>query len=272
MDHGGNPDTMTATAIIPGDVWMLRWDGKDLAAAMIARVYDDFVVVWPVTNATREHYAPALLIDQEHRDLGDAVWPTRPTGIGNHLLGRRLGALLDRDAVETLTDQMEDPEVEPTILPLAEGTYDSEADDRLIDEWNAYCFHTGVPTGRHWLHTGYFTSSRQVAEALGLDVVSTRDYWDGVIPLSDEQLATLARAIGRPAEDLTGCDPYAHAVRRLSSPDFKASVEAQADATGMSEERVRDETRREFALAARDDSANRMDDKLRDALFRIEGP
>ena len=36
---------MTATAIIPGDVWMLRWDGKDLAAAMIARVYDDFVVV-----------------------------------------------------------------------------------------------------------------------------------------------------------------------------------------------------------------------------------
>ena len=208
MDHGGNPDTMTATAIIPGDVWMLRWDGKDLAAAMIARVYDDFVVVWPVTNATREHYAPALLIDQEHRDLGDAVWPTRPTGIGNHLLGRRLGALLDRDAVETLTDQMEDPEVEPTILPLAEGTYDSEADDRLIDEWNAYCFHTGVPTGRHWLHTGY----------------------------------------------------------------FKASVEAQADATGMSEERVRDETRREFALAARDDSANRMDDKLRDALFRIEGP
>ena len=31
-------------------------------------------------------------------------------------------------------------------------------------------------------------------------------------------------------------------------------------------------TREEFALAARDDSANRIDEKLRDALSRVDAP
>lgn len=259
---------MTAT-ITPGDVWSLRWDGKDLARAVVAQVHDGFVVVWPLTEAAHPAYAPGLLVDDEHQSLGSAVWPSRPTGIGNHLLGGRLGTLLDENAIGAITNQMEDPEAELTILPLGDAPYDAEADERLLDEWTTYCLHTGTPEEQRWLSTSRIDSSRSVAEALGLGVAQTRRYWDGAEPLTDSQIEALTRRTGIPAENLTGLDPYAHVVQRLAHPDFKTAVEAQARVTGLDEEHVRASARQEFALAARDDSPARMDAKLRDALARV---
>ena len=251
------------TTVTPGDVWTLRWDGTDLATAMVVQAYDSFAVVWPVTSASHSS-PPALAINDEHRALGAALWPTRPTGIGNHLLGTRLGTLLSQDAIDIISDEMEDPEAELTVLPLADRTF--------IDEWNGYCFHSGKPAGQHWLRTDKLTSSRDLANALNLDVVQTRPYWDGVSPLTDEQLTALIQATGLSSEDLTGPDPYATAETHLSSPGFKEAVEARVAETGLSEEQVRMATREEFALAARDDSANRIDEKLRDALSRVDAP
>ena len=71
---------------------------------------------------------------------------------------------------------------------------------------------------------------------------------------------------------MTGPDPYAAAEAHLSSPAFKEAVEARVAETGLSEEQVRMATREEFALAARDDSASRIDEKLRDALSRVDAP
>ena len=110
------------TTVTPGDVWTLRWDGTDLATAMVVQAYDSFAVVWPVTSASHSS-PPALAINDEHRALGAALWPTRPTGIGNHLLGTRLGTLLSQDAIDIISDEMEDPEAELTVLPLATGAY-----------------------------------------------------------------------------------------------------------------------------------------------------
>ena len=128
-----------------------------------------------------------------------------------------------------------------------------------------------MPAGQHWLRDE-LTSSKDLATALNLDVVQTRHYWDGVSPLTDEQLTALMQATGLSSDDLTGPDPYATAEARLSSPAFKEAVEARVAETGLSEEQVRMATREEFALAARDDSANRIDEKLRDALSRIDAP
>ncbi|RRD24454.1 hypothetical protein [Actinomyces bowdenii] len=260
------------TTITPGEAWTLRWDGKELARAVVAQVHEGFVVAWPLTDATHPAYAPSLLVDDEHQPLGTAVWPTRPTGIGNHLLGSRIGTLLDEETVEILTDQMEDPEAELTILPLGVAPYDSEADERLLDEWTEYCFHTGAPERQRWLDTTHLDSSRSVAAALGLDVVQTRDYWDGVSPVTEAQVETLARETGISAEQLTRDDPYAGVVQRLASPEFKTAVEDRIQATGLGEEQVRTAARQEFALAARDDSPTRVDDKLRDALSRVGEP
>lgn len=259
------------TTVTLGDVWTLRWDGHDLATAMVVQAHDSFVVVWPVTGASHV-YPPALAINDEHRSLGAALWPTRPTGIGNHLLGTRIGTLLSHDAIDIIIDQMEDPEAQLTIFPLATGTYAADADRALIDEWNGYCFHTGKPAGQHWLRTDKLTSSKELATALNLDVVQTRSYGEGGYPLSDEQLTALMQATGLSSDDLTGPDPYAEAEAHLSSPAFKEAVEARVTETGMSEEQVRAATREEFALAARDDSANRIDEKLRDALSRVDAP
>lgn len=260
------------TTITPGEAWTLRWDGEELARAVVAQVHEGFVVVWPLTDSTHPVYAPSVRVDDKHRSLGAAVWPSRPTGIGNHLLGNRLGTLLNEEAVGTMVDQMEDPETEMTVLPLGDAPYDSEADERLLDEWTAYCFHTGVPERQRWLDTTHLDSSRSVAAALGLDVVQTRAYWDGVSPVTETQVETLARETGIPAEQLTRDDPYAGVMQRLASPEFKAAVEARVQATGLSEEQVRTAARQEFALAARDDSPTRMDDKLRDALSRVGEP
>lgn len=259
------------TKVTPGDVWTLRWDGIDLATAMVVQAHDFFVVVWPITG-TSHSYPPALAIDDVHQYLGTALWPTRPTGIGNHLLGSRLGTLLHQDVIDIIIDEMEDPEAQLTIFPLVSGAYDADADRAFIDEWNGYCFHTGKPAGQHWLSTDKLTSSRDLANALNLDVVQTRPYWDGVSPLTDEQLTALMQATGLSSDDLTGLDPYATAEAHLSSPAFKEAVEARVAETGLSEEQVRMATREEFALAARDDSANRIDEKLRDALSRVDAP
>lgn len=260
------------TTISPGDAWTLRWDGKELGRAVVAQVHEGFVVAWPLTDSTHPAYAPSVRVDDEHQSLGAAVWPSRPTGIGNHLLGSRLGTLLNEEAVGMLIDQMEDPEAEMTVLPLGDAPYDSEADECLLDEWAEYCFHTGAPERQRWLDTTHLDSSRSVAAALGLDVVQTRDYWDGVSPVTEAQVETLARETGIPAEQLTRDDPYAGVVQRLASPEFKTAVEDRIQATGLGEEQVRTAARQEFALAARDDSPTRVDDKLRDALSRVGEP
>lgn len=258
---------MTIT-ITPGDVWSLRWNGKDLARAVVAQVHEGFIVAWPLTDATHPAYAPSLLVNDEHRSLGTAVWPSRPTGIGNHLLGSRLGTLLNENAIEAITDQMEDPEAELTILPLGDAPYDHEVDENLLNEWTAFCLHTGQPDHQYWLNAARLDSSREAAEALGLGVTQMRAYWDGASPLADEQVEALDRRTGIPVEQLTRDDPYADVVQRLASPDFNTAVETRIQATGLDEGQIRATARQEFALAARDDSPARMDDKLRNALSR----
>ena len=67
---------------------------------------------------------------------------------------------------------------------------------------------------------------------------------------------------------LRSCEPSSLNVSDFASPSYKHDIVARAEATGIGEADIRRFARREFALAARNDSNALREVKLRDAINR----
>lgn len=95
------------TALRPGDLWVLSWDGRTVGHAVISAVKDGYVLVWPVTLPGEPAFAPGLTISPSPLGEPVVVWPTRETGIGLYLLDRSLGRLLDQQRLREISDALD---------------------------------------------------------------------------------------------------------------------------------------------------------------------
>ncbi len=95
-----------------------------------------------------------------------------------------------------------------------------------------------------------------------------RSLMTGVVPISAEQLAAVAERLGVEGESLVGADPLAHVLVDIAWPTYKHDVLASVEEAGVGEADIRRSTRREFALAARNDGDALRETKLRDAIRR----
>jgi hypothetical protein len=266
----GVPDTQVRA----GDLWILSWDGEVVGLALIAAAKHGFVIAWPVTLPGEVSFSPGLVVDVSPLGVPVTLWPTRETGIGNHLLDRNLGRLLEPDRIRpisTALDSGEDPG-----LPRAEGSAldaaNTDADHSLVEHWTELCFNSGGEVEGLFFDSAEVKAAggtaKIVGEVLGFGPEELRPLMTGVAPITTEQLDAVAKRLGVESYSLIGTDPLMDVVTDLALPRFKREIAMRTAETGIGEAAVRRAARREFALAARDDRDALRETKLRDAIKR----
>lgn len=268
-DQGAQSEQVRA-----GDLWILSWEGDVVGLAVIAAAKHGFVLAWPVTLPGEVAFSPGLIVEDSPLGVPVTLWPTRETGIGNHLLDRSVGPLLPPDRIPPISVALDDGD-DPGLLfapGSARDPANTDADRLMVEHWTELCFNTGGAEEGQFLDASRVRqaggSSRIVSEVLGLALPDLRSLMDGVVPITDEQLAAVAKRLGVEGDSLVGPDPLADVVIDIAWPGYKHLVVARAAETGIGEADIRRFTRREFALAARNDSDALRETKLRDAIGR----
>lgn len=258
-----------------GELWTLAWDGRFLALACIAEASHSYVLAWPVTLPGEPAYAPALRIDDTPLQHELYIWPDRETGIGNHLLDRRIGQLIPAEPINPIARAVR--RGEQTRYPYADGLAsdpaNSAADAAMVEHWTDLCFHVWPPEDRDTYLSGdriraQGGSSRTIAEALGIGPTEVAPLWNGVRPIDPADADRIAAALNIEIDGIVGGDPLQAVVDQLSSPRYKALIADRARELGVGEGTMRDAVRSDFTLAARDDSRKLADAKIRDAIAR----
>ncbi|MFD3038521.1 hypothetical protein [Mycolicibacterium senegalense] len=268
-DRGVQGDQVRA-----GDLWILSWEGEVAGLAVIAAAKHGFVLAWPVTLPGEVSFSPGLVVEDSPLGVPVTLWPTRETGIGNHLLDRSLGRLLPPDRIPPISFALDDGD-DPGLAFAPGSARDAEntdADRLMVEHWTELCFNTGGAEEGAFLDSEKVRqaggTSRIVAAVLGLALPELRALMDGVVPVTDEQLTAVAERLGVDGDSLVGADPLADVVIDIAWPSYKHLVVARTEETGIGEADIRRLARREFALAARNDSDALRETKLRDAIGR----
>lgn len=257
-----------------GDLWILSWEREVVGHAVIAAVKHGFVLAWPVTLPGELSFSPGLVVEDTPLGVPVTLWPTRETGIGNHLLDRSLGRLISPDQIRPISFALDDGD-DPG-LPFAPGSArdpeNAEADRLMVEHWTELCFNSGGAEDGLFLDSAKVQqaggTSRIVGELLGLGLPELRSMMTGVVPITTEQLAVIAEHLGVEGELLVGADPLANVVIDIAWPKYKHLIVTRTEETGLREADIRRLARREFPLAARDDSDALRETKLRDAIVR----
>jgi hypothetical protein len=268
-DRGAQAEQVRA-----GDLWVLTWDGVVVGLAMIAAAKNGFALAWPVTLPGEVAFAPGLVVEDSPLGVPVTVWPTRETGIGNHLLDRSLGRLLSPARIPPISFALDEGE-DPGLLFASGSARDAAnlgADRLMVDHWTELCFNSGGAEEGPFLDSEKVRqaggNSRIVGEVLGLALPKLRALMDGVEPISAKQLTAVAERLGVDGDSIVRADPLAGVLIDIAQPSYKRDIVARTEATGIGEADIRRSTRREFALAARNDSDALRETKLRDAINR----
>lgn len=263
-----------STQVRVGDLWVLSWNGEVVGHAVVAAAKPDYALAWPVSLPGEASFSPGLVIEDTPLSVPVTLWPTRETGIGNHLLDRSLGQLLSPDRIRQLSialDEDDDPGL-AFASTLSQDPENSEADRLMIAHWSELCFNSGGAEEGSFVESTKVQraggDARIVSEVLGLGLPELRSVMTGTTPITTDQLSALVERLGVESGSLTGSDPLSDVVDDLAHPRFKRDVVARVAETGISEEAIRRSARREFALAARNDGDNLRESKLRDAIGR----
>ncbi|SRX96058.1 hypothetical protein MSP7336_04333 [Mycobacterium shimoidei] len=257
-----------------GDLWILSWEGEVVGLAVIAAAKHGFVLAWPVTLPGEVSFAPGLVVEDSPLEVPVTLWPTRETGIGNHLLDRSLGRLLPPDRIPPISFALDDGD-DPGLDFAAGSARDAEntdADRLMVEHWTELCFNSGGAEEGLFLDSAKVQqaggNSRIVGEVLGLALPELRSLMTGVVPATSEQLAAVAERLGVEEDSLVGADPLADVVIDMAQPRYKRLITARTTETGLGEADIRRLARREFLLAARNDGDAMRETKLRDAISR----
>ncbi|MBB1020256.1 hypothetical protein G6030_02930 [Dietzia sp. E1] len=260
---------------VAGDLWALSWNAEEVGHAVISAVHESFVLAWPAEINEDNSFFPGILVEMEHQDAPVTVWPTRETGIGNHLLDHRIGQAIHPSQIAPVSTALE--EGKETAFPFAarhrEDLNQESYDNRMLEHWQELCFLTVESTASEFFDRDEASKiglkAKEVAEALGLSHTELSPIWKGQVPLSDQAIERLRIAFGETANSLLTTDPLGHVLDVISSPDYKQEIKDRSRMLGMDEGDFRRRTRAEFALAARDDGDAIEPQKIRDAILRV---
>ncbi|MCS5498204.1 hypothetical protein NY547_13220 [Cnuibacter physcomitrellae] len=279
--HGVAPDAwLRSTPGEPqiGDLWLLSWDTRALGLVVVSGVAPTFILGWPVTLSGDQTFPPAIRV--EGSPLGEiSVWPSRETGVGNHLLHRRFGTALSARTMHLLADAFEDG-TEP-VLPFATSDIGLEereaASDQMVDSWETINLNVwpvprpGItPLDADVLRaTGILVGD--LADILSISVPAAVSLYNGESVPTPFELEVLVAALGVPTKQLLRSHPDAETVAMLA-PDIKEDLVEISRRRAIGEEAARDLVRSQFALAARSDgdARSRLDAAIQRVLGEIE--
>lgn len=256
-----------------GDLWLLSWEGEGLGLLLVTGIAETFVLGWPITLPLEPAYSPAIRVDSP---LGCevAVWPTRETGVGLHLLHRSFGQVLTPSLIREIGVAVEDDQEPP--IPFASAATDLEEavaqSERMLVEWESICFNQWpqqvpgqTPLNQQVLRDLSIKPS-DIAETLGVESVEAAALHKGTMIPTAEQLSYLADQMNVEAEVLAspGLD---EGTRLLSHPVWKSLVLETSRDREVSEAEARRKIQDQYALAAR--SNGKANDRMLAAITRF---
>jgi len=261
-----------------GDLWLLSWDAQALGLVVVSGVAPTFVLGWPVTLPGDQTFPPAISVDES--PLGQiAVWPSRETGVGNHLLHRRLGTALSERTMHLLADAFEEG-TEP-VLPFATTDIGLEgretASDRMVDAWEAINLNVwpvprpGITPLDADVLRANGTQVGTLAEILSISVPEAVGLYNGEMAPAPSELELLVVALGVPTEQLLRSQLDTESIAMLA-PRIKDDLVEIIRRRAIGEESARDLIRSQFALAARSDDTprSRLDAAIQRVLHESE--
>jgi hypothetical protein len=261
-----------------GDLWLLSWNGDALSLAVVGSVYPGFVRVWPVTLQPPGTNNVAVELQSRHFKSPLTLWPHVETGLGMHLLHRKIDSVLSPRQVQLLRRFAY--ENDPSPLPLIVGNEQerptAERDD-IIQLFRQLCFmewpekRPGEAVLAREVLVANGRTAEDVATALDLGVAESLALWTGKKSVDDPSAARLCSLLQLPFEDIFK-SPDGPEVRELQRPEYKDALRRLAGVRGITESQSRNATREEFALAARSTGSSRaLSVKVRAALERLLG-
>jgi hypothetical protein len=259
----------TAGAPAPGDLWMLRLDGKDLGLVLLGYVQDTYVSALPVTLNSSIACIGAATVPAGVSPLNTelVVWATAPNSIGAHLLSHRIGTICSESDVRRLIHAADGEEVQPPfplsfraltdeLFPEVEYVFNAFA-GLADDEWvsrlpGEALFDTEILEGAE-------LTPRTLGEWLDLPLSTALPLFHGDKLPTAGQVSAVSKRIGVATSDLLK-PMHGYESVALSQPAFKKQVEQLGRQRRIGENAARNLALRDsYALAARQPNDNEME-------------
>lgn len=228
-----------------GELWTLAWDGQYQGAVVIAATYADHVLALPVTDGHAS--STEILLPYDGVDL--TLWPQGETGLGTFLLHTMLGAVLTQEQVLEIR-RWEAQYGDLGTVEVGRATRTREQLFALLEHYRSLCFIEWPSDIEATLNVDAVAMDpREFAAQTGLPPARVLALWGGLPPTEDER-----GAIASLDEDWLVVAPD-DATMSLSSPEVKDLLVELTSLMDGDERSARNAARREFALAARTESA-----------------
>lgn len=261
-----------------GDLWLLSWNGDALSLAVITSVYPGFVRAWPVTLQPPGTDNVAVELPSQHFKSPLALWPLVETGLGMHLLDRKIDSVLSPRQVQLLRRfaYENDPPPLPLIIDNKQEPTTADRDD-IVQLFGQLCFmewpekRAGEAVLAREVLAANGRTAEDIATALNLGIAESLALWTGQKAVDSTSAEQLCSVLELPVEEILKA-PNGPEVRELQRPEYKKALRQLARQRGTTESQSRNATREEFALAARSTGSSRaLSSRVRAALERLLG-
>lgn len=260
----------------PGDLWLLSWNGDALALALVASVYPGFVRAWPVTLDFPDTNGVALEVKSGFFKSPLSLWPHHETGLGTHLLHRKIDSLLSEKQINLLRRfAYENSQPPLPYVQAGERGASRVTRDDIMRLFRMLCFiewpqsEVGEAILVRENLSAHGKTAADVAEVLKLEVAEALAIWTGKKSLDEAAIRHLCSVFELQFEDCFK-SPDGPEVRELQRPAYKDGMIRLAALRGLTESQSRNATREEFALAARATGPSKsLSTRVRAALERL---
>lgn len=266
-----------------GDIWLLAWD--DLAElCMVTADRDSYVLAWPVTLDLDKASSPAGVLPPGANPLGITlvIWTQAETGLGKHLLARRLGPAIDARHVYELRRSVNE-DIGQDIIPrdwIVSERY-PEGDlgqylDELISKYQALCFHEwpatepGDAVFDRWALQSRGVDPRIFGDILGISHPGqVTALWQAESSPTIEQIQRISEELHVDVDEILVA-PESAEVDALRQPRFKADLIALSRKRNEPERVVRRAVLQDLTMAARRDLRGaEVENRVRSTLSKL---
>lgn len=266
-----------------GDLWLLAWDDL-VELCIITADRDSYFLAWPVTLDLDKASGVAGILPADTSPIGVAfvVWTQAETGLGKHLLARRLGPAIDSAEVYELRRSIAE-DIEPDSAPQGWIVSDRHPDsdlgrylDELLLKYQILCFHEwpaaepGDAVFDQLALQNRGVDPRKLGDILGIPHPGkVAALWQAEVPPTVEQIQRISRELHTDIDELLTV-PDSEEVNALRQPRFKADLIAISRKRRTSEREVRRAVLQDLAMAARSDMRKpEVERRVRSTLSKL---